>query len=172
MTRNTLCRLFLCPQLFICSSVPTVPLCPLFLCAYCSCVPTVPLCPPFLCAYYSSVPSVPLCLLFLCALWSSVPTVPLCLLFLCAYCSSVPTVPAYYSSVPTVPLSPLYYSVYEWLTISTLDIWMINDFNFRYMRNNPQRGTKELQLRLAWQYITSVPTRVYFLSHTNLTDPP
>ena len=32
---------------------------------------------------------------------------------------------------------PLYSSVYEWLIISTLSIWMINDFNFRYMRNNP-----------------------------------
>ena len=132
MTRNTLCRLFLCPQLFICSSVPKVPLCPLFLCAHSSfviplysSVPTVPLSPnvpvytPFLCAYCSSVPTVPLCLIFL--------TVPQCLLFLCAYCSSV----------PTVPLCPLYYSVNEWLIISTLDIWMINDFNFRYMRNNP-----------------------------------
>ena len=51
-----------------CSSVPTVPLCPLFLCAHCSSVPTVP--------------TVPLCLLFLCAYCSSVPTVPVCLLFL------------------------------------------------------------------------------------------
>ena len=126
----------------------TVPLCPLFLCAYCSSVPTVPLFLLFLCAHCSSVPTVPLCLLFLCAHCSFVPTVPLCPLFLCSYCSSVPSVPlcplflcALCSSVPTVPLSPPpppRNSVYEWLTISTLGIWMINDFNFRYMRNNPR----------------------------------
>ena len=73
--------------------MPTVPLCPLFLCSYCSSVPTVPLCPLFLCAHRSSVPTVPLCPLFLYCYCSSVPTVPLCLLFLCVYCSSVPSVP-------------------------------------------------------------------------------
>ena len=40
-----------------CSSVPTVPLCLLFLCAYCSSVPTVPLCP--LSPFPFPVPTVP-----------------------------------------------------------------------------------------------------------------
>ena len=79
-------------------SVPTVPVCLLFLCAYystvplcisfvCSSVSPAPLCLQFVGAYCSSVPSAPLCLVFLCS------SVPLCLLFLCAHCSSVPTVP-------------------------------------------------------------------------------
>ena len=72
--------------LFLCSSVPTVPLLmctycsyvPLCLLSLCQCVPTVPM---FLCTYCSSVN---VYLLFLC---SSVPTVPL---LMCTYCSYVP----------------------------------------------------------------------------------
>ena len=75
--------------------MPTVPLCPLFLCAYCSSDPSVPLWFLFLCAHCSSVPTVPLCLLFLCAYCCSVPTVPLCPLFLCAHCFSVPSAPLF-----------------------------------------------------------------------------
>ena len=82
----TLCR---CSY---CSSYPTVPIVPLFLC---SSVPLFPRSPflLFLCSSVPTVPTVPLFLLFLCAYFSSVP------LFLCSYCSSVPRC-AYCSSVP------------------------------------------------------------------------
>ena len=107
-----LCPLFLCTH---CSSVPTVSLYPLFLCTHCFSVPTVPLYPLFLCTHCSSIPTVSLCSLFLCAHCSSVPTVSLCPLFLCTHCFSVPTVPLYplflcahCFSVPTVPLYPLF----------------------------------------------------------------
>ena len=62
-------------------SVPTVPLCLLFLSSNCSTVPTVLLCPLLLCSHCS------------CAHCFFVPTFPLCPLFLCAHCSSVLTVP-------------------------------------------------------------------------------
>ena len=100
---------------FICSSVPTVTLCVLFLCSY-----TVPLFLLFQCVYCSSVPPIPLSL---CAYCLSDPLYPL---ILCAYCSSVPTVSLFllflslfvptvtllvlllYSSVPTGPLCLLF----------------------------------------------------------------
>ena len=57
---------------------------------------------------------------------SSVPTIPLCPLFLC---DSFVFLCAQFLCPPN--------SVYKWLTISSLGIWMINYFNSRYMRNNP-----------------------------------
>jgi len=46
-----------------CTTVSTVPLCPLYHCVHCTTVSTVPLCPLYHCVHCTTMSTVPLCLL-------------------------------------------------------------------------------------------------------------